>query len=150
MAFLTLFSAIDHRTWKTELPVRSVVLKPCAGRLVVGWVTTSESLLLIVLHFLLLLQQSPLAGIPQRLSSPQPSYLRVTVTWRLLWLPIPDVAGRTFQSSLKKTPYLWRRHGQGRLGVMDSASGLISRADRESVQVGQSKSEEQLWVWYKL
>jgi len=48
---------------------------------------------LIVLHFLLLLQQSPLAGIPQRLSSPQPSYLRVTVTWRLLWLPIPDVAG---------------------------------------------------------
>ena len=93
MAFLTLFSAIDHRTWNTGLPVRSAVLKPCAGRLVVGWVTTSESLLLIVLHFLLLLQQSPLAGIPQRLSSPQPSYLRVTVTWRLLWLPIPDVAG---------------------------------------------------------
>jgi uncharacterized membrane protein len=40
--------AIDHRTWKTGLPVRSVVLKPCAGRLVVGWVTTSEYLLLIV------------------------------------------------------------------------------------------------------
>jgi hypothetical protein len=36
--------------------------------------------------------------------------------------------------------------------VIDSASLelLISRADRESVQVGQSKSEEQLWVWYKL
>jgi hypothetical protein len=44
--------AIDHRTWKTGLPVRSAVLKPCAGRLVVGWVTTSEYLLLIVLHFL--------------------------------------------------------------------------------------------------
>jgi hypothetical protein len=43
--------AIDHRTWKTGLPVRSAVLKPCAGRLVVGWVTTSEYLLLIVLHF---------------------------------------------------------------------------------------------------
>src|SRR5271163_674853 len=42
---------IDHRTWKTGLPVRSAVLKPCAGRLVVGWVTTSEYLLLIVLHF---------------------------------------------------------------------------------------------------
>jgi hypothetical protein len=41
-------SAIDHRTWKTGLPVRSVILKPCAGRLVVGWVTTSEYLLLIV------------------------------------------------------------------------------------------------------
>jgi hypothetical protein len=40
--------AIDHRTWKTALPVRSAVLKPCAGRLVVGWVTTSEYLLLIV------------------------------------------------------------------------------------------------------
>jgi hypothetical protein len=44
--------AIDQRTWRTELPVRSVVLKPCAGRLVVGWVTTSEYLLLIVLEFL--------------------------------------------------------------------------------------------------
>ena len=44
----TTLSAIDHRTWKTGLPVRSAVLKPCAGRLVVGWVTTSEYLLLIV------------------------------------------------------------------------------------------------------
>ncbi len=44
--------AIDHRTWKTGLPVRSAVLKPCAGRLVVGWVTTSEYPLLIVLFFL--------------------------------------------------------------------------------------------------
>jgi hypothetical protein len=43
-----LLIAIDHRTWKTGLPVRSAVLKPCAGRLVVGWVTTSEYLLLIV------------------------------------------------------------------------------------------------------
>jgi hypothetical protein len=43
--------AIDHRTLKTGLPVRSAVLKQCAGRLVVGWVTTSESLLLIVLLF---------------------------------------------------------------------------------------------------
>ncbi|RAK80142.1 hypothetical protein BO72DRAFT_456406 [Aspergillus fijiensis CBS 313.89] len=31
--------------WKTGLPVRSAVLKPHAGGLVVGWVTTSESLL---------------------------------------------------------------------------------------------------------
>ena len=45
-------SAINHRTWKTGLPVRSAVLKPCAGRLVVGWVTTSEYLLLIVFAFL--------------------------------------------------------------------------------------------------
>jgi hypothetical protein len=34
------------------LPVRSAVLKPCAGRLVVEWVTTSEYLLLIVFAFL--------------------------------------------------------------------------------------------------
>ena len=36
-------STYDHRVWKTGLPVRSAVLKPHAGRLVVGWVTTSES-----------------------------------------------------------------------------------------------------------
>ncbi|KAJ5831259.1 L-lysine 2-3-aminomutase [Penicillium rubens] len=37
------------------LPVRSAVLKPHAGELVVGWVTTSESSLLYVLIFLKLL-----------------------------------------------------------------------------------------------
>jgi hypothetical protein len=36
---------------KAVLPVRSATLKPCAGRLVVGWVTTSEYLLLIVFFF---------------------------------------------------------------------------------------------------
>ena len=41
----------DHRVWRTGLPVRSAVLKPHAGRLVVGWVTTSESLLLYVFIF---------------------------------------------------------------------------------------------------
>ena len=50
--FLRTSFAIDQRTWTAGLPVRSVVLKPCAGRLVVGWVTTSEYLLLIVLEFL--------------------------------------------------------------------------------------------------
>jgi hypothetical protein len=43
--------AIDHRTIKIGLPVRSAVLKNCAGTLVVGWVTTSESVLLIVFDF---------------------------------------------------------------------------------------------------
>ena len=43
--------AIDHRTWKTGLPVRSAVLKSHAGWLVVGWVTTSESQLLSVFTF---------------------------------------------------------------------------------------------------
>uniref|UniRef100_A0A093XK95 Glutamate--tRNA ligase, mitochondrial n=1 Tax=Talaromyces marneffei PM1 TaxID=1077442 RepID=A0A093XK95_TALMA len=38
-----LSSTYDHRVWKTGLPVRSAVLKPHAGWLVVGWVTTSES-----------------------------------------------------------------------------------------------------------
>ncbi|PYI00102.1 hypothetical protein BO71DRAFT_454952, partial [Aspergillus ellipticus CBS 707.79] len=45
----------DHRVWRTGLPVRSAVLKPHAGRLVVGWVTTSESLLLYVFVFFFLL-----------------------------------------------------------------------------------------------
>ncbi|RAL11638.1 hypothetical protein BO97DRAFT_346672 [Aspergillus homomorphus CBS 101889] len=31
------FSTYDHRVWKIGLPVRSAVLKPHAGRLVVGW-----------------------------------------------------------------------------------------------------------------
>ena len=44
----------DHRVWKTGLPVRSAVLKPHAGRLVVGWVTTSESRLLYVFVFVFL------------------------------------------------------------------------------------------------
>ncbi|EAW08957.1 hypothetical protein ACLA_099000 [Aspergillus clavatus NRRL 1] len=39
----SLTSTYDHRVWRTGLPVRSAVLKPHAGRLVVGWVTTSES-----------------------------------------------------------------------------------------------------------
>ena len=43
----------DHRVWKTGLPVRSAVLKPHAGELVVGWVTTSESSLLYVFVFAL-------------------------------------------------------------------------------------------------
>ena len=47
-------STYDHRVWKTGLPVRSAVLKPHAGELVVGWVTTSESSLLYVFIFLFL------------------------------------------------------------------------------------------------
>ena len=44
-------STYDHRVWRTGLPVRSAVLKPHAGELVVGWVTTSESSLLYVFGF---------------------------------------------------------------------------------------------------
>ncbi|KAJ6183815.1 hypothetical protein N7519_005116 [Penicillium mononematosum] len=56
--------------WKTGLPVRSAVLKPHAGELVVGWVTTSESSLLYVFFFL----QSPIVGVGQvglPISSPE-------------------------------------------------------------------------------
>ena len=49
--FINSFHTYDHRVWRTGLPVRSAVLKPHAGRLVVGWVTTSESLLLYVFFF---------------------------------------------------------------------------------------------------
>ena len=41
-------SPTTYRVWRTGLPVRSAVLKPHAGELVVGWVTTSESSLLYV------------------------------------------------------------------------------------------------------
>jgi hypothetical protein len=57
----------DHRVWRTGLPVRSAVLKPHAGRLVVGWVTTSESLLLYVFVFGLIVQRLSLVGFPLRL-----------------------------------------------------------------------------------
>ena len=47
-------STYDHRVWRTGLPVRSAVLKPHAGRLVVWWVTTCESRLLYVFLFVFL------------------------------------------------------------------------------------------------
>ncbi|KAJ5482539.1 L-lysine 2-3-aminomutase [Penicillium sp. IBT 31633x] len=50
-SFKVNFHTYDHRVWKTGLPVRSAVLKPHAGELVVGWVTTSESSLLYVFVF---------------------------------------------------------------------------------------------------
>ena len=40
----------DHRLRRTGHPVRSAIHKPQIGRSVVGWVTTSESLLLYVNH----------------------------------------------------------------------------------------------------
>ncbi|KOS46506.1 hypothetical protein ACN38_g2513 [Penicillium nordicum] len=49
--FYTKTNTYDHRVWKIGLPVRSAVLKPHAGELVVGWVTTSESSLLYVFVF---------------------------------------------------------------------------------------------------
>ena len=49
--FFALSSTYDHRVWRTGLPVRSAVLKPHAGELVVRWVTTSESSLLYVFVF---------------------------------------------------------------------------------------------------
>ena len=41
-------STYDHRHWKTRDPVRSPIDKPATARLVVGSVTTSESLVLYV------------------------------------------------------------------------------------------------------
>ena len=44
-------STYDHRLRRIGHPVRSAIHKPQIGRLVVGWVTTSESLLLYVFRF---------------------------------------------------------------------------------------------------
>ena len=50
--FIKPFSATyDHRLRTTGHPVRSAIHKPQIGRLVVGWVTTSEYLLLYVFIF---------------------------------------------------------------------------------------------------
>ncbi|KAG9567666.1 hypothetical protein KCU71_g11445, partial [Aureobasidium melanogenum] len=43
-----------HSQLKTGHPVRSAIHKQLNGRLVLRWVTTWESLLLYVLHYLLL------------------------------------------------------------------------------------------------
>ncbi|KAJ9484743.1 hypothetical protein VN97_g8618 [Penicillium thymicola] len=63
--FITQSDTYDHRVWKIGLPVRSAVLKPHAGELVVGWVTTSESSLLyvFVLFFMLLVEYDPLSSL---------------------------------------------------------------------------------------
>ncbi|KAB5585472.1 hypothetical protein GE09DRAFT_28071 [Coniochaeta sp. 2T2.1] len=41
-------STYDHRYWRIRDPVRSPIDKPVTDRLVLGWVTTGESLLLYV------------------------------------------------------------------------------------------------------
>ena len=46
-------STYGHSQLKTGHPVRSAIHKQLNGRLVLRWVTTWESLLLYVLHFLL-------------------------------------------------------------------------------------------------
>ena len=51
MATSSLSSTYDHRLVRTGHPVRSAILKHQIGRSVVGWVTTSESLLLYVFCF---------------------------------------------------------------------------------------------------
>jgi hypothetical protein len=42
------FGTYDHRIMRARLPVRSAIFKHDTGRLVVKWVTISESLLLYV------------------------------------------------------------------------------------------------------
>ena len=60
-------STYDHTHLRTRDPVRSPIDKKVRARLVVGWVTTSESLVLYVFLFLSLLLLS--AGyIPLRIS----------------------------------------------------------------------------------
>ena len=46
-------------TWNTRDPVRSPIDKPATVRLVVGWVTTSEYLMLYVYYFLAFLDLIP-------------------------------------------------------------------------------------------
>ncbi|KAJ9486619.1 hypothetical protein VN97_g6717 [Penicillium thymicola] len=70
--FFTAHNTYDHRVWKTGLPVRSAVLKPHAGELVVGWVTTSESSLLYVFIFVCFCYH--IESIPLKLIGPPSLY----------------------------------------------------------------------------
>ena len=53
MAQSPLAATYDHTHWRTRDPVRSPIDKPVRARLVVGSVTTSESLVLYVFMFFL-------------------------------------------------------------------------------------------------
>ena len=86
-------STYDHRVWRTGLPVRSAVLKPHAGRLVVGWVTTSESLLLYVFMFLFFFAYLSYITEVGRCLAHQPSVSysppeRIQYVLALLWMQI--------------------------------------------------------------
>jgi hypothetical protein len=48
---MTISVTYDHRHRKTRDPVRSPIDKPVIARLVLGWVTTGESLVLYVFFF---------------------------------------------------------------------------------------------------
>ncbi|KAH9212544.1 hypothetical protein DL95DRAFT_508947, partial [Leptodontidium sp. 2 PMI_412] len=58
-----LAATYDHRLLKIGHPVRSAIHKQEIGRLVVGWVTTSEYLLLYVFCFIFWLANHVLVGL---------------------------------------------------------------------------------------
>ena len=64
MLFVRKRSTYDHRIWRMRGPVRSPIAKPDTARLVVGSVTTSESLVLYVLHFVHIFSDSVQGAIP--------------------------------------------------------------------------------------
>ncbi|EEH38962.2 iron-binding protein erpA [Paracoccidioides lutzii Pb01] len=66
--------------WKTGLPVRSAELKPLAGRLVVGWVTNSESRLSRAFASRLREITDPSSGMSSTLNDGPYDHLRVTVS----------------------------------------------------------------------
>ena len=105
----TMSSTIDHRTWRAGLPVRSAVLKPCAGWLVVGWVTTSEYRLLIVFFFLVFffisIVEEGLLQNPERIRS---SYLECgTEGGRCKGLVMVLVVVLLYSSNMER-PWFWR------------------------------------------
>ena len=86
----------DHRVWRTGFPVRSAVLKPHAGRLVVGWVTTSEYLLLYVLLFRTCFCRRCISAVTLWLC-------RKTWTFQTLHFPLLSIAILTVQHALAVT-----------------------------------------------
>ena len=65
---MTQTSTYDHRYLKTRDPVRSPIAKQIIARLVLGWVTTGESLVLYVFGLLFLRNRYVPCGIVQRAS----------------------------------------------------------------------------------
>jgi hypothetical protein len=80
----TIADTYDHRVWKIGLPVRSAVLKPHAGELVVGWVTTSESSLLYVFFSFCMLRGKGRSRVELLSIEEKTSYLQVCLNLRLV------------------------------------------------------------------
>ena len=77
MAFTPCSSTYDHRRLRTRDPVRSPIDKQAIARLVLGWVTTGESLVLYVIYFFLISET-----VMTVVSGLRPGYIALLLAWQ--------------------------------------------------------------------